>query len=71
MGNVWADTALASREEIREYLLHYGHKRLLFGSDFPFGHPAEELHKVCSLGLDRKVESAVTGGNFAHLQSEV
>ena len=71
MENVWADTALASREEIREYLLHYGHERLLFGSDFPFGHPAEELHKVCGMGLDRDIENALVGGNFARLQSEV
>jgi len=71
MENVWADTALASREEIREYLLHYDHKRLLFGSDFPFGHPAQELRKVRSMDFDRAVESAVLGGNFLRLQSEV
>ena len=66
--NVWADTALASQDEIREYLRRYGHRRLLFGSDFPFGSPSAELHKVRSLGLDPEVEAAVLGGNFIRLQ---
>ena len=66
--NVWADTALASQDDIREYLRRYGHCRLLFGSDFPFGSPSAELHKVRSLGLDPEVEAAVLGGNFIRLQ---
>ena len=66
--NVWADTALASRDEIRAYLRSYGHRRLLFGSDFPFGSPSAELQKVRSLGLEREVEAAVLGGNFTRLQ---
>jgi hypothetical protein len=66
--NVWADTALASQDEIREYLRRYGHRRLLFGSDFPFGSPSTELHKVRSLVLDPEVEAAVLGGNFIRLQ---
>ncbi len=66
--NVWADTALASQDDIREYLRRYGHRRLLFGSDFPFGSPSAELHKVRSLGLDPEVEAAVLGGNFIRLQ---
>lgn len=69
--NVWADTALASREEIREYLRRYGHGRLLFGSDFPFGSPSAELEKVKSLELEAEVETAVLGGNFMRLQSRV
>jgi len=66
--NVWADTALASRDEIRAYLRRYGHRRLLFGSDFPFGSPSAELEKVRSLGLDSEIEAAVLGGNFTRLQ---
>ena len=66
--NVWADTALASRDEIREYLRRYGHRRLLFGSDFPFGSPSAELGKVRRLGLDPDVEAAVLGDNFSRLQ---
>ena len=69
--NVWADTALASVHEIRAYLNHYGHRRLLFGSDFPFGDPGSELRKICDLGLGAEVEAAVTGGNFMRLQASI
>src|SRR5512137_2434523 len=34
---IYADTALATGWEITEFLDNYGSKRLLFGSDFPFG----------------------------------
>ena len=66
--HVWADTALASRDEMREYLERYGHSRLLFGSDFPFGSPSNELRKVYSLELDPEPEAAVLAGNFMRLQ---
>jgi len=66
--NVWADTALASRGEILEYVRRYGHHRLMFGSDFPFGSPSVELRKVRSLGLAPEVEAAVLKGNFMRLQ---
>lgn len=66
--NVWADTALASQDEILEYLQRYGHRRLLFGSDFPFASPSVELRKVRSLELDPEVEAAVLEGNFIRLQ---
>jgi hypothetical protein len=66
--NVWADTALASRDDLNEYLQRYGHSRLLFGSDFPFGSPSNELRKVHRLGLDPETHAAVLGGNFLRLQ---
>jgi len=71
LDNVWGDTALASTADIREYLRRYGHHRLLFGSDFPFGSPASELRKVRGLGLDPEVASAVLGGNFTRLQARI
>ena len=71
LDNVWADTALAASGEIREYIRRYGHHRLLFGSDFPFGSPAAELAKVRRLGLAPEVEAAVSGGNFLRLQESV
>jgi len=71
LDNVWGDTALASPTEIREYLRRYGHRRLMFGSDFPFGSPASELRKVKSLGLDPELASAILGGNFLRLQSKI
>jgi predicted TIM-barrel fold metal-dependent hydrolase len=69
--NVWADTALASPDEIGEYIGRYGHQRLMFGSDFPFGDPWSELEKVIRLGLDPEVQAAVLGGNFTRLQARV
>jgi predicted TIM-barrel fold metal-dependent hydrolase len=70
MGNVWADTALASEQEILEYIRCYGPDKLMFGSDFPFGRPARELNKVRRLDLDPEVEQAVVGGNFLRLQGQ-
>jgi predicted TIM-barrel fold metal-dependent hydrolase len=69
--NVWADTALASLDEMREYLQRYGHDRLLFGSDFPFGSPSNELRKVYRLELDAEAQAAVLGGNFLRLIEQV
>ena len=71
MENVWADTALASCNEIRTYLEDYGHSRLMFGSDFPFGHPAEELDKIRRLGLAPEVAAGVLRDNFRRLQAGV
>ena len=69
--NVWADTALAGKGEIRSYIRSYGHRRLMFGSDFPFGDPPQELRKVRCLELDPAVENAVLGSNFIRLQAGV
>ncbi len=69
--NVWADTALASRSEIEAYIENYGHGRLMFGSDFPFGDPAAELRKVRSLGLEPGMQTAILSGNFLRLQGAI
>ena len=69
--NVWADTALAAAYEIDAYVRQYGHERLMFGSDFPFGSPSEELRKVRSLGFESTVEKAVLGGNFLRSQTSI
>ena len=67
--NVYADTALASPREISHYIEHYGHERLLFGSDFPFGDPGSELMKIRRLRLPSPVEEAVIAGNIRRLLS--
>ena len=69
--NVLADTAMASPGEIVEYIQRYGHQRLMFGSDYPFGDPAGELRKVRDLDLEPGVEAAVVGGNFLRLQKDL
>ncbi len=48
---IYADTALASTGEMGQFLKRYGSRKLLFGSDFPFGIPSSELSKVRGLGL--------------------
>ncbi|MCJ7593739.1 MAG: amidohydrolase [Desulfobacterales bacterium] len=65
--NVWADTALAQAYEIRDYIERYGHKRLMFGSDFPFGDPKRELLKIKSLPISSKEKEALLGGNLKRL----
>ena len=69
--NTYADTALASKADMRHFLEHYGPERLLFGSDFPFGDPASELAKVRSLGLAEMDLESVLGGNILRLIGEV
>ena len=67
--NVFADTALASSHEIMDYIQQYGHDRLLFGSDFPFGDPVSELAKVRSLQIPQEKKDAVLGANLKRLLS--
>ena len=69
--NVWADTALASTHEIKAYLNSYGHERLMFGSDFPFGSPASELRKIRGLNLNSEKEAALLSNNFQYLESQI
>jgi hypothetical protein len=70
-GNTYADTALARRDHMRHFIQHYGPERLLFGSDFPFGMPAEELRDVESLGLSTTDFEKVAGGNLRALMDEI
>lgn len=51
---VYADTALASGREAAAFLKRYGSRRLLFGSDFPFGIPYHEFQTIAHLNLDRE-----------------
>jgi hypothetical protein len=65
--HIYADTALASSREIRHYVDHYGHERLLFGSDFPFGGPVRELQKIQHLKFPEETEKAIVGLNLRRL----
>jgi uncharacterized protein len=64
---VYADTALASSREITQFLEKYGSRRLLFGSDFPFGSPYRELQKLTHLSLNREDFDNVAARNFLRL----
>jgi len=67
---VYADTALASVCEIEQYIENYGHERIMFGSDFPFGEPAVELKKIVDLNLGKDIEKAILSGNLIQLLSD-
>ena len=67
---LYADTALAAPEEIKDYLANFGAARLLFGSDYPFGDPVWEKDKILSLGLPAPTLKAVLADNWRQLQAE-
>jgi len=52
---------------MERFLKRYGSRKLLFGSDFPFGIPTNELSKVRSLGLKNEDFENVVRGNVLRL----
>ncbi len=64
---VYADSALAPLRTIEAFLDRHGSRRLLFGSDYPFGSPPAELRKLQALGLAPQERDAVLGGNLLRL----
>ncbi|WP_310600459.1 amidohydrolase family protein [Desulfobulbus sp.] len=69
--NVYADSALASTVDMRHFVERYGAGKLLFGSDFPFGTPAQELRKIQRLDLSADEYAQVVGGNILRLLAAV
>ena len=65
--NVYADTALASRYKIEDYVDNFGYDRILFGSDFPFGDPKEELSKILNLSIAENQKGMILGLNLKRL----
>ena len=70
MSNIYADTALASVGEIKDYISRYGWERLMFGSDFPFGDPCSELSKILRLKLPVERQESIIGRNISRLLDE-
>lgn len=68
--NVYADTSLAGRQEILDYLEKFGTERLMFGSDFPFGHPVREMQKIIDLPVDEQTKEGLLSGNLKKLLAE-
>lgn len=66
---VLADTSLASEREITTFLKRYGSRRLLLGSDFPFGMPSGALAKIVHLNLDREDFENIVYGNIMKLMN--
>jgi predicted TIM-barrel fold metal-dependent hydrolase len=53
------------------FLKRYGSRKLLFGSDFPFGIPSSELSKVRHLGLkDEDFENIVNRNILRLIQQD-
>ena len=65
--NIWADSSMADIPSIRSYLDKYGPDKLIFGSDYPFGVPKEQLQKILDLGLREEEERAILAGNVLRL----
>jgi predicted TIM-barrel fold metal-dependent hydrolase len=70
--NIHADTAGVRRFDLLEQAVQRaGARKILFGSDGPWLHPAVELSKVRALELPPAEEGLVLGGNFLRLISRV
>lgn len=68
--NIYTDTAGVRRFDLLEQTVQRaGAKKILFGSDGPWLHPAVELAKVKVLNLPKQDEDLVVGGNFLRLIS--
>jgi predicted TIM-barrel fold metal-dependent hydrolase len=68
--NVYTDTSLASPYEVTDYIEKYGYERIMFGSDFPFGNPIEELLKIQRLQISAEKKRAILGLNVKHLLTD-
>jgi predicted TIM-barrel fold metal-dependent hydrolase len=64
---VYADTALASARAIGQFLERYGSRRILFGSDFPFGTPGGELQEVVGMNLGKEDFENIVCNNILRL----
>jgi len=64
---VYADTALASGREIAQFMDRYGSRRILFGSDFPFGTPGGELQEVKGMSLGKEDFENIVSHNILRL----
>ena len=70
--NIHADSSGVRRFDLLEQAVRRaGSRKLLFGSDGPWLHPAVELAKLRLLGLPPADEALVLGGNFMRLIGRV
>ena len=65
--HTYTDSSTADLAEIEDFLGRYGSRRLLFGSDHPFGEPQIELAKILDLNLPEDQARAVLGDNFRRI----
>jgi len=68
--NIYADTSGVRRFDLLEQAVQRaGAKKILFGSDGPWLHPAVELAKIKALNLSSADERLILGENFLRLIS--
>jgi len=53
--------------DIKDYIDNFGHERILFGSDFPFGDPKAELSKILKLSIAQEKKEMILGLNLKRL----
>ncbi len=54
-------------QELAEIIRTHGANRVLFGTDFPWSHPAKDLERLCRLDLTQAEIEAVAWRNAARL----
>lgn len=54
-------------ERLRRIIERHGPERIIFGSDWPMGDPAEDIAAVRALGFDDETTSGILGDNLAGL----
>ncbi|HAV43248.1 TPA: amidohydrolase [bacterium] len=70
--NIYTDTSGVRRFDfLVQAVQRAGAKKILFGSDGPWLHPAVELKKIFALGLPRSEEQLILGKNFLRLISRI
>ncbi len=65
--NVYADTALAYKQDIADFIESFSVEKIFFGSDYPFGNPLKEKKKILSLGLSDKENELILSKNIINL----
>jgi uncharacterized protein len=65
MDNFYLETSLGNYLTIRDALKKAGPRKLIFGSEFPLGHPKAELENIRLLG--KSAHEAILGGNILRL----
>jgi predicted TIM-barrel fold metal-dependent hydrolase len=66
--NLYADTSSVRHfDYIVQAVKRAGPRKILFGSDGPWAHPAVELHKIRVLGLPPGPRALILGGNIMRL----
>jgi predicted TIM-barrel fold metal-dependent hydrolase len=65
--SIYFDTALASKDQIRQFVETIGPERVIFGSDVPFGSMESELDKVLGLSIPREDKELLLFKNIIRL----